>query len=97
RRPAGGRAPGGGSRRACRRAARRRAHVAAVLGDDALRDEEPEPAAAVLGGEERVEYVLAVLRLDAGPGVGDLDDTPNLGPRRSWRVLTSTGPRRSDA
>src|SRR5205823_13733990 len=64
-------------RAAC--AARRRAHVAAVLGDDALRDEEPEPAAAVLGGEERVEDVPAVLRLDAGPGVGDLDDTPDLG------------------
>src|SRR5207247_73807 len=61
-----------------RRGASGRRRVPAGLRDDGRRDEEAEAAAAVLGGEEGVEDAVAVLGLDAGAGVRDLDDAPRL-------------------
>jgi len=46
--------------------------------DDALRDGEPEPRAAVLGGHERHEEVREHALRDAGPGVLDPELHPAL-------------------
>jgi len=48
---------------------------AGVLVDDSLRDPEAEAGAAFsLGGEERLEEAVAVLRGDSRAVVGDFDD-----------------------
>src|SRR5512143_2067784 len=46
-------------------------HLSAVLLYYAEHYREPQPRAPLLGGVKRLEYLLQVLGLDAGPGVRD--------------------------
>src|SRR5688572_23962104 len=66
---------------------------APVLGDDLLHDGQPEPHAAGLGGEVRLEQLLLVLAADPGAGVADDQGDPRrLPPRREIHLHAALGP-----
>ena len=52
---------------------------AAMRLDRAMHDREPEPAAAGLRGEKRIEHLLAHVERNAGPVVGDADRDATTG------------------
>ena len=69
------------------------AQDAAVLGDDALTDREPEAGAARLGGEEGLEDPAEVLGLDARTLVADVDAQELLAAVRAAQTWKSVSMR----